>query len=141
MPGSVVSHNGILFTWPNVAAGQQDNVATTGQTVPVTGSGTILAILGAGTIATQSGTATITYTDGTTQTFTLSFADWYANTPVAGTEIAVTTTNWNFPNGNTFGNHAVSVYTMVVGLQSGKTVKSVTLPNNANLHVFAMNVQ
>lgn len=141
MPGSVVSHNGILFTWPNVPSGQPDNVATTGQTVTMNGTGSVLAILGAGSFGTQSGTATITYTDGSTQTFTLSFADWYANSPVAGTEIAVTTTNWNVPSGSTSGNHQVSVYYTAVGLQSGKTVASITLPNNSKLHVFAMTVQ
>ncbi len=141
MPGAVVSHNGVLFTWPDVPAGQQDNVATAGQTVTQSGSGSILALLGTGVFGTQSGTATITYTDGTTQSFTLSFADWYANTPTAGTEIAVTATNWNVPSGDTIGNHAVSVYYSAVGLQAGKTVQSVTLPNNSNLHVFAMTVQ
>ncbi len=141
MPGSVVSHDGVLFTWPDVAAGQQDNVVAAGQTLTLSGSGGILAILGAGAFGTQSGTATITYTDGTSQTFTLSFADWYANSPVAGTEIAATTTNWNVPGGDTIGNHQVSVYYTAVGLQSGKTVASITLPNNSKLHVFAMTVQ
>lgn len=141
MPGAVVSHNGILFTWPNVAAGQQDNVVAAGQTITLSGSGGVLAILGTGTFGTQSGTATIRYTDGTTQTFTLSFADWYANSPVSGTEIAVTSTNWNRPPGDTIGNHQVSVYYTAVGLQSGKTVASITLPNNSNLHLFAMTIQ
>ncbi|MBA3826693.1 MAG: glycoside hydrolase family 3 C-terminal domain-containing protein, partial [Ktedonobacterales bacterium] len=129
-PGAVVSHDGVLFTWPNVAAGQQDDVTATGQTVTMVGTGTVLALLGTGNNGTQSGTATIHYTDGTTQTFTLSFADWYANTPAAGDEIAVTATNWNVPSGDTLGNHAVSVYYTAVGVQSGKTVASVTLPNN-----------
>ncbi len=141
MPGSVVSHDGVLFSWPNVAAGQQNNVAANGQTLTVAGSGTILAILGASTFNTQSGSATITYSDGTTQSFTLSFADWYANSPVSGSEIAVTSPNWNIPSGDTLGNHAVSVYYTAVSLQAGKTVKSVTLPVNTNLHVFAMTVQ
>lgn len=140
-PGAVVSHDGVLFTWPNVAAGQQDNVVAAGQTLTMSGSGSILALLGTGAFGTQSGTATITYTDGTTQTFTLSFADWYANSPAAGDEIAVTATNWNAPSSNTLGNHAVSVYYTAVGLQAGKTVRSITLPTNSNLHVFAMTVQ
>ncbi len=141
MPGAVVSHDGVLFTWPNVPAGQPDDVTATGQTVTMAGTGTVLALLGAGNNGTQSGTATITYTDGTTQPFTLSFADWYANSPAAGGEIAVTATNWNVPSGSTLGNHAVSVYYTAVGLQSGKTVASVTLPNNTKLHVFAMTIQ
>ncbi len=141
MPGAVVDHNGTLFTWPAVAAGQPDNVVAAGQTVTLNGSGSTLAILGTGAFGTQSGTAVITYTDGTTQSFTLAFADWYANSPVAGTEIAVTTTNWNAPGSNTLGNHQVSVYYTAVSLQAGKTVASITLPTNSNLHLFAMTVQ
>ena len=38
-PGSLVSHNGVLFTWPNVAAGQADNVTASGQTLTISGSG------------------------------------------------------------------------------------------------------
>jgi beta-glucosidase len=139
-PGSLVSHNGILFTWPNVAAGQNDNVEAAGQTITLNGKGSTLDVLGASTYNTQSGTATITYTDGTQQTFTLTFANWYDNTPASGTEIAVTAPNWNRPSGDILGNHQVSVYYMGVSLQTGKTVASVTLPSNANLHVFAMNV-
>lgn len=140
-PGSLISHDGILFTWPNVTAGQPDNVVTSGQTIAIAGSGSILAFLGAAAFATQSGTATINYTDGSTQNFTLSFADWYTNSPVPGTEIAATTTDWNVPSNNTNGNHVVSVYYSAVSLQAGKTVKSVTLPNTSNLHLFAVTVQ
>jgi beta-glucosidase len=141
MPGSVVSHNGILFTWPDVVAGQQDNVVAAGQTITMAGSGSVLALLGTGASGTQSGTATITYTDGSTQNFNLSFADWYTNTPASGSEIAVTTTNWNTPSKNSLGNHHVSVYYSAVSLQAGKTVRSITLPTNSNLHIFSMTIQ
>ena len=140
-PGSLVSHDGVLFTWPNVASGTQDNVAATGQTLTVNGSGSILALLGTGAFGTQSGNATIHYADGTTQSVTLSFADWYANAPTSGTEIAITATGWNTPNNNTLGNHAVSIYYSAIGLQVGKTVQSITLPNNGNLHIFAATIQ
>ncbi len=141
MPGSVVSHDGVLFTWPNVAPGQQDNVAASGQTLTLNAAGTTLAFLGTGAFGTQSGTATIHYTDGSSQTFTLSFADWYANSPAAGSEIAITATSWNVPSGDTIGNHQVSVYYTAISLQAGKTVASITLPNNSNLHLFALTVQ
>ncbi|GHO87885.1 hypothetical protein [Dictyobacter formicarum] len=35
-PGNAVVVNGVTLTWPNVAAGSQDNYKTKGQTVPVT---------------------------------------------------------------------------------------------------------
>ncbi len=140
-PGAIVTHNGVSFTWPNVASGQANNVVAAGQTITYAGAGNTLGFLGAGTFGTQGGTGTITYTDGTTQTFTLTFADWYANLPVSGDEIAVTATNWNAPSGDTVGNHAVSIYYTAVGLQSGENGGGrSTLPNNNKMHVFAMTV-
>jgi hypothetical protein len=53
---------------------------------------------------TQSGAVTISYTDGSTQTATLTLADWSATIP----------------------------------LESGKTVASVTLPVNVDMHIFAI---
>ena len=64
-----------------------DNVVANGQTVALSGSGTDLGILGAGQNGTATGTITVNYTDGTSQSFTLSMADWYANAPATGDQI------------------------------------------------------
>ena len=87
-PGGQVTIGGTTFTWPNVAAGTVDNVVANGQTVALTGSGTDLGILGASQNGTATGTITVNYTDGTSQSFTLNMADWYANAPAAGRQIA-----------------------------------------------------
>ncbi len=136
-PGASV---GGVFTWPNVPAGTPDNVQTAGQVVRVTGSGSYLGFLGTATFGTENGAGTITYTDGSSQAFTLRLADWYANSPANGGQIVATAPDWNAPPTNTLGSHAVSVYYAPVALQSGKTVEYVTLPNDANEHVFAMAV-
>ena len=49
-----------------------------------------MASSGTGDYGTASGTGTIVYTDGTTQPFTLSFADWWANTATPGGDILAT---------------------------------------------------
>ena len=85
-----------------------------GQTITINGSGTTLGILGAGTYGTASGT----YTDGTTQSFPLSFADWYNNSPVPGTDTLTKTAYYNNSGGRS--NHAVSVYCATVPLTSGR---------------------
>ena len=72
-------------------------------------------------------------------------ADWYNNAPVAGDQIATTTSSWNFSS-STQVPHPVSIYFASVPLQAGKTVASVTLPtvssgvgNGVNaMHIFAM---
>jgi beta-glucosidase len=66
-------------------------------------------------------------------------ADWYADSAVPGGTV-VATVPWNQAPGTTLGPHQVSVYSATVPLAAGKTVASVTLPTNFNLHVFAMAV-
>ena len=129
------------------AVGTPNDVIADGQTIDLSGSGTDLGFLGAGAFGAASGTGTITYTDGTTQQFSLAMADWYNNAPVAGDQIATTTSSWNFAS-STQTPHPVSIYFASVPLQAGKTVASVTLPtvsasvgNGINaMHIFAIAV-
>jgi beta-glucosidase len=141
-PGGQVTVGGTTLTWPDVPAGALDNVVADGQTVGLTGSGTDLGILGAAQNGTATGTITVNYTDGTSQSFTLSMADWYANAPATGDQIVTTTSSWN--QSSPTGSHPVSVYFASVPLQPGKTVASVTLPSlpgsfgQTEMHIFAM---
>jgi len=85
----------------------------------MSGSGTTLGLVGTGDYGTASGTGTVIYTDGTTEPFTLTFPDWWANTTPPG-----------------------------VPLQAGKTVKYVTLPDVSEgatqgqtaMHIFAIGI-
>ncbi|HEX4204426.1 MAG TPA: hypothetical protein VHZ51_09560 [Ktedonobacteraceae bacterium] len=135
-----MQHDGTTFTWPNAPAGQPNNVATAGQIISFSGSGSSLAFVGSGTFGIQSGIATVTYTDGSTQQLNLSLADWYANSAASGGDIVATSANWNTPPGSTLGSHAVSIYYTAVPLQSGKTIRYVTLPTDNNMHLFAMTI-
>jgi beta-glucosidase len=143
-PGGQATFGRTAFTWPS-AVGAPDNVIADGQTIDLSGSGTELGFLGAAGFGTASGTGTITYTDGSTQQFSLAMADWFNNAPVAGDQIATTTTSWNFSS-STQSSHPVSVYFSSVPLQAGKTVASVTLPAVSTsagngitaMHIFAM---
>ncbi len=145
-PGATVSEDGATLTWPNVSSGQPDAVLAEGQTVDISGSGTNLVLLGAANNGTATGIGTINYTDGSTQSFTISLADWYADAPATGDGIVATTSDWNQPPGSTLGSHMVSVYWTAVALMSGKTVASVVLPDvntgigngTIAMHIFAM---
>jgi beta-glucosidase len=142
--GGQATFGGTTFTWPT-AVGTPNDVIADGQTVDLSGSGTDLGFLGASAFGAASGTGTITYTDGSTQSYSLVMADWYNNAPVAGDEIATTTTSWNFSS-STQVTHPVSIYFASVPLQAGKTVASITLPTVSAgvgngitaLHIFAM---
>jgi beta-glucosidase len=137
-PGGAVSSGGFGFTWPNVPAGQPDNVALNGQTVAMSGSGSTLALLGAGAFGTQAGQVTVGYSDGTTSTGTITFSDWYADAAVPGDSLVATAPYWNEPAGSTLPkNHPVSLYLTTVPLTAGKTVAWVSFPPNPDMHVFA----
>lgn len=134
-PGAVVTASGVRFTWPRYGAGHLDNIRTQGQTVSVAGAGRELGFLGAATLGTQRGTIIIHYSDGSSQPAVLSFADWRANRAASGGKV-VATVPWNRIRGA--GQHEVSVYSATMPLQAGKTVVSVTLPVNIDMHVFAI---
>lgn len=134
-PGASVTASGVRFTWPRYGPGRLDNIRTQGQTIGVTGAGRVLGFLGAATLGTQRGTITIHYADGTTQSATLTFADWRANHAASGGTL-VATVPWNRIPGA--AQHQVSVYSATVPLEAGKTVVSVTLPVNIDMHVFAI---
>lgn len=143
-PGSAVAHGGLIFAWPDVPAGQPDNVLANGQTVPLSGSGSTLGVLLTATYGPASGTATITYTDGSTQPVTINAPDWYANPP-SGSDPAITMTYRN-RSGNTQQIHAINVFYVGVPLQQGKTAQSLTLPTVGGtalsgtpaMHIFAV---
>jgi beta-glucosidase len=142
--GGQATLGGTTFTWPT-AVGTPNDVIADGQVIDLSGSGTDLGFLGASAFGAASGTGTITYTDGSTQSYSLVMADWYNDAPVAGDEIATTTTTWNFSS-STQVTHPVSIYFSSVPLEAGKTVASVTLPTVSAgvgngitaLHIFAM---
>ncbi len=143
-PGAPVSHGGMQFAWPNVPAGQQDNVVASGQSFKLSGTGTSVGFLATATYGPASGTGTVTYTDGTTQQFTLSVPDWFANPP-SGSDPAITMTYRN-RSGNTQQVHAINVFLVKVTLQPGKTPSGLTLPNVSgppvsgvpSMHIFGI---
>jgi beta-glucosidase len=79
----------------------------------------------------------ITCTDGSVVRAPLTFADWWTNDPVPGTEI-VATAPWNVPPEVPDPDHPVSVYYGAIPLDPAKTVRFVTLPADRDMHVFAM---
>lgn len=143
-PGGTVSQGGVTFTWPDVPAGQPDNVLADGQVIELAGTGHTLGLLTTGTYFPPPGTLTVTYTDGTTTTATISDTDWQA-APPAGSDVAITTTYHNWTGAGRVNRNAY-VYFHAVPLDPTKTVASITLPTIGDhttggtpaLHVFAV---
>jgi hypothetical protein len=100
-----------------------------------------LNMLAAGVNGNQaSQTFTVTYTDGTTQSFTQSVSDWAHPQNFAGESIAVSMAHRDLNNGTTQV-RTVNLFAYSFTLNSGKTVKSVTLPNNRNVVVLALTLR
>ena len=82
-------------------------------------------------------TLTLTYTDGTTQPLTQSFSDWFEPQRFPGEIQAVKMEYRNLADG-TKDPRPFSAYSYYFGLESAKTVKSLTLPNNPNVKILAV---
>jgi hypothetical protein len=145
-PGATVTSSGLSFTFPNVAAGTNDNTVAEGQVITMSGSGT-LGFLVSASNGPVSGAGTITYTDGSTQSYTLSAPDWFSTSPSTGGSVAVSSAYQNRQGNTTFA-HSADIFSAAVTLTAGKTVASVTLPAGGALasgspavHVFAISAE
>jgi alpha-L-fucosidase 2 len=144
-PGSTVSHGGVDFTWPAVAAGSPDNTIASAQSIKVEGTGRTLGFLATGTYGTVSGSGTVVYADGTRQAFVLSTPDWYG-APRPGTNAAIVAPYQNRP-GNQRQNTPAAIYFVGVPLQD-RAIARVDLPFVSSgaaagvptMHIFAVAV-
>ena len=84
-------------------------------------------------------TFVVTYTDGTTSSFTQSVSDWFTPQNYAGESKALKMAYRIAPSGATSAG-PVYLYGYSFALNSAKTVQSLTLPNNRNVVVLAVDV-
>ena len=148
-PGATITSGGLTYTWPDVAAGTDDNTIANGQDITMNQSGSELGFLisSANGSTGQQTPGTITYTDGTTQQYTLAQpSDWVSTTAPAGGAVAVTASYLN-TQGNTQYTHSGSVFSETVPINPDKTVEFVTLPSietlssvNQPWHIWALTV-
>ncbi|MFF6994546.1 GH92 family glycosyl hydrolase [Streptomyces sp. NPDC008313] len=133
---------GLAYTWPNSPSGRPDNASAAGQTVELPADTTRLSFLGSAVNGNQQTRATITYGDGSTATVDLSFTDWTVGggggTVQYGNEVVARTAYRNVAGAD---KDPVATYvfaTKPYEAPAGKTVRSVKLPDNADLHVFTV---
>ncbi|MBO0889799.1 MAG: hypothetical protein J2P14_02715 [Acidothermales bacterium] len=154
-PGATVTHNGVRFTWPDVPAGQPDNVVANGETVLVAGSGSTLGFLGASSPSDIGGTGTVHYADGSTSSFSVTLDNYFNPPDSPGNDTIATMPYLNdsnpASNGGNVGrrDHAAYVFYVQAPITPGKTVRAVTLPTGGSnpasgritgMHVFAVGV-
>ncbi|MET7648764.1 GH92 family glycosyl hydrolase [Streptomyces sp. NPDC005426] len=149
-PGATVSAAGFDFGWPDVAAGEPDNIEVGGtrpQVLNVASAqgDTGLSLLGSAAEGAASGTVTLTYTDGTTQQAEVGFSDWTlgggSQKPSFGNTVAVHTAYRDVQGGGKDPVGTEVFATAPIALQAGKRLASVTLPSTTEggiIHIFAV---
>jgi|LakMenEpi03Aug12_release.lakeMendotaPanAssembly.Ray.scaffolds.fasta_scaffold02415_8 hypothetical protein len=130
--GKPVPFGNVAFTFglPN----QPHTIIAKGQTIPVPqGDYGTVNLAGASVYygAQPNLTFTLNYTDGTTGTWTQSVSDWAKPLNFPG-EQAIALPYYN-KNDATKGQHSVHLYGYSQTLEKGKTLASITLPNNPNV--------
>jgi hypothetical protein len=136
--------DGLAFTWPGVSAGEPDNIATDGSrlTLAVPATAIRLAFVGSASNGDQQTTATLVYTDGGTEPVDVSFSDWTlggGGGSVKFGNLVVAKTAYRNEAGGT--QDMVATYVLATApftIPAGKRVAAVRLPDNPDLHVFAV---
>jgi hypothetical protein len=146
--GSALSANllGTRLTWAGTlfslgAAGGNNVVSAAGQTINLpAGSFTTLKFLATAVNGNQPNqTFVVTYTDGTTDTFTQGVSDWYTPQDYGDESDALDMAYRDRSDGTKDG-RAFHVYGYSLRLRPGKTVRSITLPNNAAVKILAVSL-
>jgi len=137
--GSSVSFNGNSYALG--APGVNDVISAAGQTISLpSGNYSTLSFLATGVDGNQPNQSfTVNYTDGTSQTFTQSISDWFTPQNYAGESIAAKTSYRNESNGSA-DDRTFDVYGYSFSVDPTKQVASITLPNNSNVEVLAIDL-
>jgi hypothetical protein len=135
--GTSVSWNGNVYDFG--PAGAADAAEST--TIPLpAGNYTAVSLLGAAVNGNQPNqTFVVTYTDGTKSTFVQGVSDWFTAHLYPG-ESLVKTMPYRVSTGGSQQPGPVYLYGYSFAVNGSKTVKSLTLPNNANVVILAVDV-
>lgn len=135
--GTTQTVNGVQFKLGRPDA--PNTVSCKGGTVTLpSGSYASLWLLGAGVEGNQMAqTFKVTYTDGTSEDLIQNLSDWFDPQNFPGEGRAVRMAYRNMANGEK-DPRTFYVYSYGFPLNSAKTAKSLTLPNNANVKLLAI---
>ncbi len=135
--GTSLSWNGSTFT---LGAAQSADAVSGGTIALPAGNDSTLNLLAAAVNGNQPNqTFIVNYTDGTSSSFTQSVSDWFTPANYSGESQALRMAYRIAPSGAT-NTGPVYLYDYAFALNSTKTVKSITLPNNRHIVVLAIDV-
>lgn len=117
----------------------KNSIKANGQSIVLPGcNSSSIRLIGTATNGAQTGTFTVHYDDGSTATFVQTFSDWFVGPLPLGETIAKRLEYRNTASGQQTGPFYLYGYTFI--LDPAKAVSSIDLPNNANMHIFALDL-
>ena len=131
------------FLFPTKEAKTKNNIACAGQTVPLTGKAKALHLLVTATDSNQESRLAIEYADGKVDA-DLKVTDWCLEAAF-GEKVAVATKNRIAVDDMGQGimskeAKATHIWCVTVPLDAKRELKSVKLPYNAQIHIFALSL-
>lgn len=140
MPGQgIVEVSGMKFLFPRIADGVGDNIACSGETIPVRrGRYSSIMLLGCGDEGSFSEKLTLRYEDEQMEEIYIEFSCWWL-APDFGEQTA-----WEGKLGSRSGDgihvtpNPVRLYAQSYGLKNDSNLIALKLPDCINLHIFAI---
>jgi hypothetical protein len=135
-PGTV-TWDGIPYTTPDTGGTTPNFVATNGQTllVPPDRYGAVH-IIAASHHGPVSGGVMVNYTDGTSASTSVDVGDWCGD-PRAGTTVALSMDH-RIRNGGGEDGPAVKLFSIPIPLDRTKSIRSITLPEDDRILIYAL---
>ncbi|GIF13386.1 glycosyl hydrolase family 92 [Actinoplanes teichomyceticus] len=137
-PAGTVTWNGVTYSAPSPAGAAGNFVPAGGPALPLpTLRRGTLRLVAAAHHGPVTGTVTVRYTDGGTAATTLTVPDWCAP---AGSGTAVLAMPHRIRAGQGVDGPPASLFGFTVALDPGRELRSVTLPADARIRVYAITV-
>lgn len=132
-PGATVTQDGFTFTWPDVPAGQPDNVQAAGQAIALPADTTQVALLATSVNAASTVQADYVYADGSDQPVDLSIDYWRATQPTGDHQLVARVPTFR---GDQQQGSGSMFYIPLPAPDAGPA--ALVLPSDVNVHIFAL---
>lgn len=131
------TYNGIKYTLGPVTDGQNNEIKGTGQTIPLPPNRySAIKLLGASTHGNKSGTFILNYSDGTSSSIGVAMQDWaLPNTTTYQMQVMSSA-----HISGSMGTGSFYVFGYSLSPTAGKTLTSITMPANSDIHVYAISL-
>jgi predicted alpha-1,2-mannosidase len=136
-PAGASTLHGVIYDMPDATGTANNFVEARGQQVLLpAGQYQALRLLGSAHHGDVVTTATVTYTDGSTASVPLALTDWAAGTGRNGNTVEIAMDH-RIKAGQGVDGPPVQIFGTSLPLDPGRTVLSLTLPNNTHAQIYA----